>query len=103
MHPFRVREKGREIRYRHVVAVSEADCEFLRANTEHPLMRKTFVFPIDVPEYSVAQASAPDPAKLENATSFKQLRKYIQRLKKFENGRRNWENKKRTIVAKKNC
>ena len=88
MHPFRVKENERDIRSRPVVAVSESDYEFLRANPEHPLMRKTCVFPIDESEHSAAQASAPDSAKLENATSFKQLRKYIQRLKDSENGRK---------------
>ena len=89
MHPFRVKENRREIRSRPVVAVIESDYEFLRANPEHPLMRKTCVFPIDGSEYSAAQASAPDSSELENATSFKQLRKYIQILKDSENGRKN--------------
>ena len=88
MHPFRVKENGRKIRSRPVVAVSESYYDFLRANPEHPLMRKTCVFPIDGSEYSAAQASAPDSVELENATSFKQLRKYIQRLKDSENGRK---------------
>ena len=62
MHPFRVKENRREIRS---CPVSESDYEFLRANPEHPLMRKTCVFPIDGSEYSAAQASAPDSAELE--------------------------------------
>ena len=40
-HPFRVKQNGREIGSRPVVAVSESDYDFLRANPEHPLMRKT--------------------------------------------------------------
>ena len=89
MHPFRVKENGREIRSRLVVAVSESDYEFLRADPEHPLMRKTCVFPIDESEHSAAQASAPDSAELQNVTSFKKLRNYIQGLKDSENGRKN--------------
>ena len=89
MHPFRVKENGREIRSRPVVAVNESDYEFLRAKPEHPLMRETCVFPLDGSECSAAQASAPDAAEQENATSFKQLRKYIQRLKDSKNGRKN--------------
>ena len=89
MDPFRVKENGREITYRLVVAVSKTDYAFLRPNPELLLMWKTSVIPIDERDYSAAQISALDSAKLENATSFKKLQKYIQRLKDFENGRKN--------------
>ena len=42
MYPYRVWEKSREIKSRPVVAINKIDHEFLLANKEHPLMRKTY-------------------------------------------------------------
>ena len=95
VNPCSVQKNGLEIRFCPVVAVSQYDYEFLQLNLQHPLMH---VFTIDEQEYSALKDSAHSTAELENATSLKQLLKYIQRLKDFEIGRKKSE--KRPKVAK---